>query len=197
MNRGDLEQGIIDYMKRPDLAPVTPLFITQATARIAQRLQARANEVYLTGQAYTDSTFQLPSDAERLRSVVTERNGRKVILRSLNDEAAARYSTPGSGAAVGYQLRADTLYLFPPGSGVLDIGYWQRPAELSTATSTNKVLDAHPGLYLFASLIEGYIYIQDDDMAAGMANVYLAHLEDINYNERRRKLGSVPAMGAA
>jgi len=196
VNRGELEQAIIDYMKRPDLVNVTNLFVIQATARIGRLLRSRHNEIWETGVDIQGGVYQLPAKFVELRRVERNGPGGVQVLRSLNNEAAARVSR-GDGAPIGYQLAAGRLYLKPPGAGSFNLGYWVEPADLTAAGSENPVLTAYPSLYLYASLIEGYTYIRDWEMVQGMTQIAATEVQQINQSEKRARLGATPAMGAA
>lgn len=195
MTRTELEALIASYLHRTDMAGVIPGFIELATARLARDLRSTYNEQYVTVDVNADP-MPLPDDWQAFRAVAQESNrGTPFPLRYVGSHEIGRYSTTGGGAQV-YTIVARNLMVRPYQAGNYQYNYYNAPAALTAGGSENDVLTNLPYLYLYASLVEAYIYLQDETLAGNMIGVYNGELEAVNLEAKKSRTGDAPAMRA-
>ena len=195
MTRTDLEALIASYLHRNDLGGVIPGFIELATARLARDLRSTYNEVYETVAVNADP-MPLPDNWQAFRAVAQVTNGGTPWpLRYIGSHEIGKYSTTGGGAQV-YSIVARNLQIRPYQAGDYQYNYYEAPATLTLGSDTNPVLTNLPYLYLYASLVEAFIYIQDESLAANMISVYNGELSAVNLEAKKSRTGDAPAMRA-
>ncbi len=194
MNRGELEALAASYMHRTDLAGNIPGFISLATARLARDLRSVFNETFEEISVAADPT-PLPDDFRAMRSIAQNTNGGSTSLRYVGAHEITKYRN-NDGQAMVYTIRGREMQIRPYQAGTYTVDYYNAPAALTTTADTNDVLENYPYLYLYATLIEGYIFIQDESMAASMLNIYSTELEAVNAESKKSRTGDAPAMRA-
>jgi hypothetical protein len=137
----------------------------------------------------------VPVDFRTMRSIAQLTAGGSTALRYVGSHELNRYST-NDGQAQVYSIVGRDILLRPFQAGNYQFDYYNAPADLLSPTSENLVLTNYPYLYLYASLIEGYVYIQDDQLAGNMISVYSSELEAVNLESKKSRTGDAPAMRA-
>ena len=184
-----LKATIEDWLKRADLTPAIPTFISLAEARINRTLFSWQRQAQATGTS-SGGAIPIPGDLYRLQSLLVPRGGQLVPVSPVPPNVARGWN----GAALVYTTangqyelsgRQDTDY-------VLD--YWARIPPLTDAAPTNWVLDWEPGLYLYGALIEATPYIQDDERTVIWATQFQTILDDCARCDEYTRYGNAPAM---
>lgn len=165
----ELQAAVASWLHRTDLSASVPDFITLAESRIARDLrltrQITSVDLALTAAA---PTVALPSDWLSFRSL-------RLLVPDTDlgylsgPQFVARYPATDTGAPQHYTIEGATLRLgpTPDAAGTVAASYFARVAALSV-TSTNWLLTAHPGLYLFGALAEAAPFLGQADGRAAM-----------------------------
>ena len=194
MNKLELKNLIAGYLHRNDLTSELDYFIDFATVRIGSELKAAENEV-ITTYTMAANPDNLPADFGSMRSIRWPTNSGFLDLRSTNSKMMARHSK--SILPQFYIVRGKTLETAGTSLNTdFYIDYFAEPEELGTDTDTNTVLTKYPHLYLYACLMEGFFYVQDDNGQQRAETQYLKELRRINKFSDAQRTGSVPAMAS-
>lgn len=190
MTRSELEALIARYLKRQDLSADIPGFISLATTRIGRKLRTPENTVIQTLNI-TSTPYSLPNTYREMGKVYREADRGPISLTSVGTHRLTRYSTIGVPAV--YSVSAYELSFAPFTEGDFTLEYFEEPAALDSGSATNAVLDAYPYLYLYASLIEAQIFLEDPEMAQAMIGIYDGEIRELNKQARRGRTGEAPA----
>lgn len=196
MNRSDLEARIASYLHRNDLSAQIPGFIELATVRLARDLRSMFNEVYLDPFTVNADPMPLPQDFRNIRSLAVKADRGPATLRSVGSHGLNRYGNNG-GEPLVYTIRGRDLHIRPYQARDYILNYYAAPAELTSGTSENDVLTNYPYLYLYASLVEAYVFIQDTEREQAMIVTYTSELELVNREAKLSRTGDAPAMVSA
>ena len=190
-----LQSSIADWLIRQDLGDVIPSFIRLSEADMTRKLNTRRSESYgllavVSGQA------GLPDDFAGMRNI--EVRGQTGSLTyappDFFDGFEERVDTPQY-----YTIQGDNILIYPapPDDTVLEIRYRTRIPALSDESPTNWVLDRHPDIYLYGSLIHSAGYLDDDTRMPMWVSLYSAAIKSANQNDMTETLGSTLQMISA
>ncbi len=191
MTRTELEALIAQYMHRTDLTGQIPEFINFATIRIGRMLQSASNEA-LANLVVSANPTALPADYARMRSVTQAQTGGDVTIFPVGAARFNHFSQQGVGVV--YHIQGKFIEFAPLGAGTYVLDYFQIPAALTSGASTNQVLEDLPFLYLYASLVEANIFVQDPEQSNAMLAIFTAEVEDENRRTSAANAGGMPAM---
>ena len=194
MDKLELKNLVSSYLHRKNLTSELDYFVDFATIRIGSELKCAENEVNTTYQM-TANPDALPADFGNLRSLRYVISTGTINLRSTNSQMMARHSK--SILPQFYIVRGKTVETAGTSLNTdFYIDYFAEPEELGTDTDTNTVLTKYPHLYLYACLMEGFFYVQDDNGQQRAEAQYLKELRRINKFSDAQRTGSVPAMAS-
>lgn len=93
-----------------------------------------------------------------------------------------------------YVIDAGTLSLWPtPIQGaIVTFDYYQKVPPIKTGVNSNLYTDSHADLLLWASMIEGFTYMVENDRLQVFETKYQSALDNYNNNPKKIKLGSTP-----
>ena len=178
----ELKTSIADWLNRDDLTSVIPDLITLCEADLNRRLRVREMIARSTGATSTQFTI-LPSDFLEARNVQINTSP-PAVLDYRSPEALDRYrATIGDNAdtPIYYTLIGDTIEVAPtPSSEVtIEIVYYKKLTPLSDA-NPNFILQTHPDVYLYGSLLHSAPYLHGDERIGTWAGIYDAKVERMN-----------------
>ena len=178
----ELKASIADWLNRDDLTSVIPDLITLCEADLNRRLRVREMIARSTGATSTQFTV-LPSDFLEARNVQINTSP-PAVLDYRSPEALDRYrATIGDNAdtPIYYTLIGDTIEVAPtPSSEVtIEIVYYKKLTPLSDA-NPNFILQTHPDVYLYGSLLHSAPYLHGDERIGTCAGIYDAKVERMN-----------------
>ena len=178
----ELKASIADWLNRDDLTSVIPDLITLCEADLNRRLRVREMIARSTGATSTQFTV-LPSDFLEARNVQINTSP-PAVLDYRSPEALDRYrATIGDNAdtPIYYTLIGDTIEVAPtPSSEVtIEIVYYKKLTPLSDA-NPNFILQTHPDVYLYGSLLHSAPYLHGDERIGTWAGIYDAKVERMN-----------------
>ena len=193
-NYNELKTSIADFLNRDDLTNIIPDFITFAETNINRdirhwRMEKRANAVLDT--QYT----ALPTDfIEPIRLTINTANTKPLevvgnfeiaTIRSeiANTTGEPKYYTIIDGA-IEVLPRPDKAY-------TLELLYYGRIPPLNAQTTTNWLLQYHPDILLYGSLIHSAPYLADDTRIPVWGAYYASAVAKLNdQSENARSGGS-------
>jgi hypothetical protein len=183
-----LRASIADWLNRDDLTSVIPDFISLAEAQLERRLPTQ--KMVKRADATIDTPFSaLPSDFLSAKSLVlTSTAPVQQLVFLTEDELDSKktlYRTTGKPmyfALVGNQIEV----LPPPDTGyTAELTYVATLAKLSDSNASNWILERHPDVYLYGSLLQAAPYLRDDERVGLWTPLYAQAIEDmILQNER-------------
>jgi len=180
-------------MHRTDLSDQIPGFIDLATSRLARDLRSSFNEKMIDPYSVSANPQTLPADFRGIRSLAVNTDSGAASLRYVGSHELNRYAN-NDGEPQVYSIRGRELWVRPYQARDYQLNYYSAPEALSAETSSNDILLEYPYLYLYASLIEANIYVQDEANAARMASIYTEELERVNDESKKARTGDAPAM---
>jgi len=144
----------------------------------------RVRNLTITTLSVDTQTEALPSDFKSLESVYLEGDtyfGEIQIVSpgDLGEIEKLHGSTglPVAAAIIGQNLRFAPQ---PDQTYTMTLSYWATITALSTNNQSNWLLDAHPDIYLYASLIESAPYLRDDQRVPLWEAGLQRRLEELN-----------------
>jgi len=194
LDRSTLITEFEAYAKRSFNVDRQDTFIQLAELRIFRDLRPRENVIKVE---LTPSTnlFDLPTDFIDLRELSAKKGNRVVVLSSVGRHrlsvATSQTGFPVVYSIIGTQIEVGPITL--PEKFVL--WYWQKSPPLVNPTDTNILLTTYPYLWLYALMVEGAIYIQDDTMRQLAVQTYLEEVQRVNVRESEQRFGEAPVIG--
>jgi len=164
-NFPELKSAIAGYLHRSDLTAVIPDFVSLAEKRIIRDLIQRGGHSLLEASATIVPTADVaaqPTDFESVRSLVTSESNPRQIQAVPLDVLRSKFAIAGTGRA--YALQGSDILLSPDaGDYSLILYYYKTPTAMDdSVNTTNQLFPALSDMYLYASLIEGSLYIKND-----------------------------------
>jgi hypothetical protein len=183
-----LKSSIADWLNRDDLTSVIPDFISLAEAQLERRLPTQKTltrlSVTLNSQFYT-----LPTDFISARSLVLTSTAPVQPLTFLTEDEldSKKYVYRTSGKPLYFTLIGNQAELLPiPDTSYTgELTYYTTIAKLSDSNTSNWILERHPDVYLYGSLLQAAPYLRDDERIATWGSIFETAVNDmIVQNER-------------
>lgn len=194
-NYSDLQSSIADFLNRSDLTSVIPDFITMTESDLNRQLRTREMSVR-TRAPLSSQYVKLPDDFLGMRNIELVTDPVTVLeYRNLQNLDAHRASD-ATGKPIYYSIMQNNIEFAPvPDSEyTLEIVYYQSLQPLATF-STNWLLDTHPDVYLYGSLMQSAPYLHADERIGTWAGRYQQIIEQISQSdEKARFSGQTPTI---
>ncbi len=168
----DLKSSIAAWLNRDDLTSVIPDFITLAEADMNSRLRLRSMLTRAT--ATLDEAYEtLPTDYLGMYRVVV--NDEPITFSPT--DLLSRYALDYAGDPPRfYAITGSQLQLVPTptasATATIEMTYYAKPTALSDSNTSNAILAASPGLYLYGSLVQAAPYLGDDQRVQTWGQLY-------------------------
>ena len=159
-----LQSTIADYSHRGDLSAQIPIFIQLAESKLSNNIRSRLLEVETT-LTTTGGVATLPDDYSSLKSIQIL-GGYNTILHQLSVNALLEFNATNISKTPNFfAIQGNTIIFAPiPVDGtLLDVVYYQQLVPLSGAAPTNWVLSRYPYIYLYGTMIELSVFIDDPE----------------------------------
>jgi hypothetical protein len=187
-----LKTTVADWLDRDDLDPKVPVFIQMCEAMFNRELrtpdmESQANIVFTSGSA------DLPSDYLAMRSIYIAGSPERP-LRGMAPTAVHEEFDGTSGIPAAYVLMNGGISLVPPPDSTTTavLLYFSRIEALSDANESNWLLEKHPDLYLYGTLYNAEIYL-DNAARAGLWKELLEQtLGRVNQAAQNDRFGAGP-----
>lgn len=196
----ELQTAVGNRMNRTDLNSLIPEFIDSCESRLNRVLRhprmVTVNASYSISSRYTN----LPTDFSSIERIV--RVDSSNVRRPLDFLAApseAVYSDGTSGYPMWYSIRGAQLEVIPPPSAAFtaELVYFAKIPALSVTNTTNWLLDDAPDVYLYGTLLEAAIYMEDDARETRYGNRVKAAIDELMSNAEYQRAGVAMAVHAA
>jgi hypothetical protein len=162
-NYTDLQAAIAAWMVRSDLTAVIPDFITLFEAEANRVLRTRAQETAGT-VTMSSGSGTLPTDYLGWKRLTWTGSPVMELEYVHPDWLKAAYPTTPSGIPKVWTIEGGSIKIAPVDDTSLSFLYYAKVPALSTGT--NWLMSAHPDLYLYGALGEGWAYLLDTEKAA-------------------------------
>jgi hypothetical protein len=195
-NYTDLQAAIASWMVRSDLTSVIPDFITLFEAEANRVLRTRAQETAGT-ITMSSGVGTLPTDYLGWKRMTWPGSTVMQLEYVHPDWRRAAYPTQPSGVPKVWTIEGSSIITSPydTNNTSLSFLYYAKVAALSSGT--NWLMTAHPDLYLYGSLGEGWAYLLDTEKAALCFARRDAMFESLNRLDMHTRGPSAPRiMGA-
>ncbi len=204
-----LKTSVDNWLIRDDVAVSGadfPQILLNAESNIARDLRCAVQETSTTLN-FTGRSKDLPADYLEPRNPFIDDNVRKFEYktpqaireaRSWNDgRAGAFYTLEGGSKDVGF-VGDDRVQMTIAGpassSSPLDVivNYYRRFPALVNDTDTNWLIQNHYDIYLYATLWQSGVYIQEDVLADRYQGKYIEAIAKMSLHENRKRYGAMP-----
>lgn len=164
----ELQAEAANFLDRTDLTAEIPTFIATAEKQMDRTLRAR--ELITRATATLDEEYEaLPLDFAEMQRLYISNTSPKVELTGMGQTALIqRYPGTSTGRPVAYAIVGTELQFAPaPDSSTaytIELTYFSKLSSfaLSDSNTTNVVLEQHPDVYLYATMLEAAKYLMDD-----------------------------------
>lgn len=196
MNFGELKTLVADYGHRTDQQTVNkiPGFIDLATKRIGRDLMGQVNTIILDPFQPASGMAPLPDDYRNMKEISWLQATRRVQLKSGSVDTLANY-TATADAALFYKVQGLSIEIKPFSARDYRLIYYAQPAALVNDEDTNLVLDAYPYLYLYASLVELWFYVQNGGAQQSSLETYTSEITETNRQSANAAAGGQLTIG--
>lgn len=189
-----LVDAITDRMNNADLSSYAPEFIQMAEATFNRRLSNLEAEGQSTATAA--AAMALPYDYKIIRSVHLDDHGPLGQLSP--DDFQTKWADDTAGQPEDYALMAGELRLgpTPDATYTITMTYVRKLTGLSAVNTTNWLLESHPDLYLYASLMHAEFRGWNDErlpLIKSMSDEIMAEINIADAMQRRGDLISTVA----
>ena len=192
--------AVESYMHRDDASTGGQMdtWLQIAEARINERVRALQTEVLAELVADGDTQFDLPEDFMEARVFFNLGGDEIKPVGWLELRQFTQLNAGMVGAPSAYVITGSYIYVAPtPAAGTeLRLLYHAKPAALAADIDTNVLLTAHPDLYLYGVLREGYTWERNADMFANADGKFNDLVEKINAIDERRRFGPGISVGS-
>jgi hypothetical protein len=191
-----LQTEVAAYLARADLTARIPIFIQQAEEEFNDSIRAPQMETKAS-LSITGEYVAVPADFLEFRSGYLESSPRRPLEYLSGDIQTRVYGsvTNRDASAPCYFSRVGDNFRFAPvpsSTVPATIVYYAKIPALS-GTSTNWLLTRAPSIYLWQSIFQALIYIQDDQRAGNANAAYDRALERFKRSADKSRWGG-PAM---
>ena len=193
----ELKASMADWLVRTNLTAQIPDFIRMNEAQIERNPKVRTRQMIARAVASTSAEFTvLPIDFLALHNVQLNTNPRVTPIYSatMAELDEIRRCNPQGGVPERFCIVGDTIELAPVPTETLEIEivYYQRIPKLSASQSTNWVLDNHPDLYLYGSLMQAAPYLKNDERVPLWLAAVTGIVEDLDLSNETATKGRGP-----
>jgi hypothetical protein len=185
-NYTELQQAIVDWTHRADLAAKAPDFIRLAEDVIYTDLDARAQDEFVTLTTVANQeTVTLPSNFMSMKSVaIGSSTPHSTVDYRAPDQYRQEFQDDSTGVPRIYTIVGGLIYLRPIPDQAYTLNVFQeaRIPALSASNTTNWLLTQSPMVYLAASMIQALIYVQDEAGIGKWTAAYKQGIDGVNTN---------------
>lgn len=166
-----LQTAIADWMNRGDLTAVIPDLIIAAEATMNKVLRTRLMMTSSTVTVVTGTDrIALPATLLDILYIANNSTPSETLTKQpaawIAEQQRLRLSTPGT--PLYYNILGSDMLVCPVPSAnkTYKLTYYQEIPALSVSNTSNWVLQHHPDLYLYISLMFAESYMSDEQRAA-------------------------------
>jgi hypothetical protein len=183
----ELQTACANWLSRVDLTSRMPEFIALAEAKIQRTLRVRQMEERVTATA--TEWMSLPTDYIEMRNIKITGTP-NVALTLISPGHADENYTGATGKPKFYVLEGNQIRLVPAPDAAtytVEMIYFKKIPVLSDTNTSNWLLADAPDAYLYGTIMEALVMVQDDSRAGGAASAFARTLEGLHTEERRQR----------
>jgi len=187
-----LQTTVMDYLDRADLSAVVPTFIELAESKFKRKLRHWRMEKRATADTVASQrTIDLPDDFLEMRSI--KRNSDPTIVLEHLSPALADGFVSGTGAPCYFHISGEELHFEPTPDGEYEIemNYFAF-SPLSETVTSNWLLEAHPDIYIYGTLLEAEAYLMNDPRLQVWKMAFDQAMMDLNREARITRSAGAP-----
>ena len=198
-NYTELQASVAAFLNRSDLTDVIPDFIRMTEAELNRVLRTREMSVR-TRAPVSEQYVKLPDDFLGMRNIELVTDPVTVLEYRNLENLDSHRSVDATGKPIFYSIMQNNIEFAPvPDSEyTLEIVYYQKLPQLGTGVgefTTNWLLDSHPDIYLYGSLMQSAPYLQADERIGVWAGKFQQVLEQLKTSdEKARFSGTTPTI---
>lgn len=188
-----LQTGALRWLRRSNdtfTEADVPMLIALAEARINRDLRISLMESTAT-LTIDSATEALPSDFQEVRALVLQTTPKVVLGLKTPQDLYTTYANGVAGQPQHYSIIGSNLRTgpSPDASYTAELIYYAKIPALSDSNTTTTVLTAHPDIYLYATLIEGAVYLKNDARLATWADLYQRAIGNVSASDQSARWG--------
>ena len=198
-NYTELQASVADFLNRSDLTSVIPDFIKMTESELNRVLRTREMSVR-TRAPVSEQYVKLPDDYLGMRNIELVTSPVTVLEYRNLENLDAHRASDATGKPIFYSIMQNNIEFAPvPDSEyTLEIVYYQKLPQLGTGVgefTTNWLLDSHPDIYLYGSLMQSAPYLHADERIGIWAGKFQQILEQLKTSdEKARFSGTTPTI---
>lgn len=193
-NYTELQASIGTWMNRSDLSAIIPDFVRLFEARANRELRVTDMEEALSSTPLVSGGASLPTGFLAFKELRFDGTPNYTLQPKSLEWIRGQIANSTSTAQY-FAVTKSTVQCWPETGPIKGTYYKEIPALASN--STNWLLTSYPDLYLFGSLVEAAIYLQDDASLAKFAPRVVALLDDVQKADDRNQFdGGILAVRA-
>ena len=179
-----LRTTVSDYLDRSDLDSVLPTFVELAEAKFKRKLrhwkmEKRATADTVAGQR----TLALPDDFIEMRHL--KLNTDPVTVLEYLVPAHINYNATSSGVPSWYTVIGDEIHFDSTPDSVYQVEmYYYAFDALSGSNLTNWLIEEHPDIYLYGTLLEAESFLMNDPRLQIWKLAFDEALKDLNRSSK-------------
>ena len=189
--KAELHTAIANWLNRSDLTARIPEFISLAEAQLNRLLRTR--EMLVRSTASTSSQYvSLPDDFLEMSNIEltsTSPPKRLVYITSDRSDDYREQNNNTTGTPNYYTIEGIVIQLVPTPSATvtLQLNYFQDIPALSglADTANNWLLESHPDVYLFATLMQASPYLMDPQAGQQWDSLYARSMQELQLADEK------------
>lgn len=184
-----LVDAIVDRMNDASMSVYADDFIQMAEAMFNRRL----NNLDMEGTATITADGALPLPTDYKGSMTIRIDNEKPLKQLGPDDFQAKWQD-NTGKPENFAIYSGQIHLGPdPGTDTYTVTmtYLRTLTPLSDVNTTNWLLEAHPDIYLYASLVEAEVRGWNNEQASFYSGAVSQMLAEINAYDARRRRGNL------
>lgn len=188
----DLQTAVLDWLVRPDLINRVADFIRLAECDFNRRLRLSKAEIR-ADLSVSAEYVSWPDDMIELRRIYIDGNPRFTLDPVTPEKRQEMYAGSGVGMPRVYSMEGASFGFSPTPDATYTAKLLYVPGmTLSTGSPTNSVLTTYPDIYLYGSIVQALMYIQDDERLAVYQPKYDKAIDDARLDIARLKFSGGP-----
>lgn len=184
-----LVEAIVDQMNDASLDGDVPGFVQMAEAMFNRRL----DNLDMEGTATIDADADLPLPTDYKGSMSIRIDDKPPLSQLSADDFQTRWSEASAAEPENFSIFGGLIHLGPEPDTTYTVTmtYMRTLTGLSSTNTTNWLLEQHPDLYLYGSLMHAEFRGWNDDRLPTIGNAVEQIIAEINRYNARRKRGDL------
>lgn len=197
-NYQELIDEVADWSHRDNLTPKMDTFVVLAEAIMNKDLRSLSMEKRIS-VTFDDAFYTFPVDYMEIKALHIDNDGARVPIKYFSPQQLDKMFSRATGNISGFTINGGQIELRPapsvssPATGELtyfaQIPSLQAGSAISglaiagtaiAGTVTTGILSDHPMIYLSATLVQVYLFLQDTEEMAKWATIYDNQIKQAN-----------------